>query len=62
VIQSSLSHPSIVKLYGYFWDHASVSLILEYAPKGQLFELIKKNGSLPEGKVSQIIRQVGSGI
>jgi serine/threonine protein kinase len=45
-IQSSLNHPNILKLYGYFWDSTSVVLVLEYAPKGQLFSILKKTGKL----------------
>jgi serine/threonine protein kinase len=46
MIQSSLDHPNILKLYGYFWDSNAVSLILEYAPRGQLYNLMQKQGPL----------------
>ncbi|XP_061689846.1 aurora kinase A [Syngnathoides biaculeatus] len=36
-IQSHLRHPNILRLYGYFHDESRVYLILEYAPKGELF-------------------------
>lgn len=31
-------HPNILKMYGYFHDDKRVYLILEYAPKGELFK------------------------
>lgn len=45
-IQSSLNHSNILKLYGHFWNSNSIILILEYAPKGQLFNILKKAGKL----------------
>lgn len=41
-IQSHLRHPNITRLYGYFHDEARVYLILEYAPGGELFQLLNK--------------------
>ncbi len=32
IIQASLSHCNVLKLYGYFWDYENVYLILQYAP------------------------------
>ncbi|KAJ8683630.1 hypothetical protein QAD02_019422 [Eretmocerus hayati] len=37
-IQSHLRHPNILRMYGYFHDESRVYLILEYAPKGELFK------------------------
>jgi serine/threonine protein kinase len=34
IIQSSLKHDNILKLFGYFWDEETIYLILEYAPGG----------------------------
>ncbi|KAK6466066.1 hypothetical protein DFJ63DRAFT_293260 [Scheffersomyces coipomensis] len=44
-IQSQLIHPHISKLYGYFFDHKNIYLILEYSIGGELYnhlKLIKK--------------------
>ena len=32
IIQASLNHCNVLKLYGYFWDYENVYLILQYAP------------------------------
>lgn len=42
-IQSHLRHPNILRMYGYFHDEARVYLILEYAPKGELYSSSYKN-------------------
>ncbi|XP_058771685.1 uncharacterized protein LOC131645045 isoform X2 [Vicia villosa] len=39
-IQNHLRHPRILRLYGYFYDQKRVYLILEYAPKGELYMAI----------------------
>ncbi|XP_039591006.1 aurora kinase A [Polypterus senegalus] len=41
-IQAHLRHPNILRLYGYFHDAARVYLILEYAPKGELYSELQK--------------------
>ena len=40
-----LRHPNILRLYGYFYDDTRVYLILEFAPRGELYkELTKSRG------------------
>ncbi|XP_069035544.1 aurora kinase A isoform X2 [Lepisosteus oculatus] len=41
-IQSHLRHPNILRLYGYFHDSSRVYLILEYAPKGELYSELQR--------------------
>jgi len=41
-IQSHLRHPHILKLFGYFHDDKRVYVILEYAPKGELYMELKR--------------------
>jgi serine/threonine protein kinase len=41
-IQSNLSHPHILSLYGYFWDKQRVYLILEFAPGGEMYKVLTK--------------------
>lgn len=40
-IQSHVRHKNILRMYGYFHDKQRVYLILEYAPKGTLFNLLQ---------------------
>ncbi|XP_011865361.1 PREDICTED: aurora kinase C-like [Vollenhovia emeryi] len=37
-IQTHLRHPNILRMYGYFYDESRIYLILEYAPKGELYK------------------------
>lgn len=62
IIQASLTHTNILRLYGYFWDAEHVYLILEYAPAGELFNILQRHKRLPESQVSIIIRQVCCGL
>ena len=41
-IQSHLRHSNILRLFGYFYDESRVYLILEFAPKGELYKNLKK--------------------
>ena len=41
-IQSHLRHPHILRLYGYFYDNTRVYLILEFAPRGELYKELQK--------------------
>lgn len=58
VIQSSVSHPHLLKLFGYFWDSQAVYLILEFAPRGELYGLLREAGSFSEQQVAVVLRQV----
>lgn len=42
-IQTHLDHENILKLYGFFWDHRRIYLILEYASGGELYKELKKS-------------------
>ena len=49
-IQSHLRHPNILRLFGYFYDECRVYLILEFAPKGELYKSLKQQ---PEGRFDE---------
>src|SRR4051794_1866289 len=36
-------HPNILRMYGYFFDETRIFLILEYAPRGELYKVSKCN-------------------
>jgi serine/threonine protein kinase len=54
-IQSHLRHPNILRLYGYFYDQTRVYIILEYAPNGELFKLLRQNDHFDERTSAQYI-------
>jgi serine/threonine protein kinase len=61
-IMYKLDHPNIIKLYNHFEDDESFYLILEYAPKGQLFGKLKMLGRLDERHAAQYIREIVSAV
>ncbi|KAJ1387690.1 Serine/threonine-protein kinase, active site [Sesbania bispinosa] len=54
-IQSSLRHPNILRLYGWFHDADRVFLILEYAHNGELYRELRKKGHLTEKQAATYI-------
>ncbi|KAM7261811.1 hypothetical protein ACFE04_020888 [Oxalis oulophora] len=54
-IQSTLRHPNILRLYGWFHDTERIFLILEYAHRGELYGEIKKKGYLSEKQAATYI-------
>ena len=45
-------------MYGFFYDDDKIYLILEWAPKGEVFTDLKANISYPEPKAAHIVAQV----
>ncbi|XP_057703137.1 aurora kinase A [Corythoichthys intestinalis] len=61
-IQSHLRHPNILRLYGYFHDASRVYLILEYAPKGELFGELQRCGSFSEQRSATYIMELADAL
>ncbi len=58
-IHSKLSHENIIRLYNIHEDNESINIIMEYAEKGNLFQLISKEKSgLDESKAFDYFIQV----
>lgn len=47
-IHKHTSHPNIIKLLNSFEDEEKVYIVLEYAPRNNLWNLLKKKGRLSE--------------
>ena len=47
-------HNNILRLYGYFHDKTRVYLILEYAPRGELYKELQKHTRFPEGRAATV--------
>jgi aurora kinase A len=45
LFQSHLRHPHILRMFGYFYDETRVYLILEYAPRGEMYKTLNKQPS-----------------
>jgi aurora kinase A len=61
-IQSHLRHPNILRLYGYFYDATRVYLILEYAPRGELYKELQKCVFFDEKLTAKYIYQLADAL
>jgi aurora kinase len=61
-IQSNLRHPNILRLYGHFHDSKRIFLILEFAGKGELYKLLRRESRFPEWKAAQYIAQMAAAL
>jgi aurora kinase len=55
-------HPHIVKLLGYFHDQNCVYAVQEFAPEGNLYQILLKRGYFCEAEAAQIVIQVLSAL
>lgn len=53
-IQAHLNHKNILKMYHYFYDENRIYIVLEYAPRGELYKLLLKAGKFDEPKASNV--------
>ena len=63
-IQSHLRHSNILRMFGYFYDETRVYLILEYAPRGEMYKTLQKsrNGRFDEPKTAKYIKQMADAL
>ncbi|EGR29395.1 protein kinase domain protein [Ichthyophthirius multifiliis] len=61
-IQSFLTHPNILKMYGFFSDETNVYLLLELSSHGNIQKEIKNQKVLDEQKAAIYIRQICEGL
>ena len=59
-IQSHLRHPHILRLFGYFHDETKIYLILENAPRGEMYKCLQKSQGqkFDEPRASKYIKQM----
>ncbi|XP_012214774.1 aurora kinase C-like [Linepithema humile] len=63
-IQTHLRHPNILRMYGYFYDDQRIYLILEYAPKGELYKELNKqpNKRFDEERTANYVAQLADAL
>lgn len=61
-IQAHLRHPNILRLFGYFHDKTRVYLILEYAPKGELYKELKRQNRFSESTCATYMTQLSNAL
>ncbi|XP_065783007.1 aurora kinase C [Muntiacus reevesi] len=61
-IQAHLQHPNILRLYNYFHDARRVYLILEYAPKGELYKALQRSHTFDDQRTATIIEELADAL
>merc|ERR1712059_189157 len=63
-IQSHLRHPNILRLFGYFYDDTRIYLILEFAPRGEMYKSLQKQpkNRFDEPRSSKYIGQMADAL
>jgi len=54
-IQSHLRHTNILRMYGFFYDDKRIYIILEFAPRGELYKELTKRGRFSERRAAQYV-------
>ncbi|NXH23443.1 AURKB kinase, partial [Bucco capensis] len=49
-------HPNVLRLYNYFHDRRRIFLILEYAPRGELYKELQRARSLEPSRTATVRR------
>lgn len=61
-IQSSLNHPNLTKLYGFFHDEKRVYLLMEYMINGELYKVLKARGPFNDIRASHYVYQMADAL
>lgn len=62
IIMKLLNHPNVLRLYDVWETNTNLYMVLEYAEKGELFNLLVERGPLPENEAIRFFRQIIIGI
>lgn len=61
-IQAHLRHPNVLRLYNYFHDRKRVYLILEYAPRGELYKELQRCRRLDEPRSATLMEELADAL
>ncbi|KAM5347048.1 hypothetical protein ACJ41O_010053 [Fusarium nematophilum] len=61
-VHSNLRHPGVLGFYNWFHDSRRIFLILEYAPGGELYKSLRREGRFPEWRAAQYTAQVAQAL
>lgn len=53
-----LRHPHVIRLYQVMETEKMIYLVTEYAPGGEIFDHLVRNGRMPEPEARRIFRQI----
>ncbi|XP_076005183.1 aurora kinase B [Genypterus blacodes] len=61
-IQSHLKHPNILRFYNYFHDRTRVFLVLEYAPRGEMYKELQKAGRFDDQRTATYMEEIADAL
>ncbi|XP_072255474.1 aurora kinase B-A-like [Pyxicephalus adspersus] len=61
-IQSHLRHPNILHMYNYFHDRKRIYLMLEFAPRGELYKELQNCGRFDEQRSATFIEELADAL
>ncbi|XP_027864027.1 aurora kinase B [Xiphophorus couchianus] len=61
-IQSHLKHPNILRFYNYFHDRKRVFLMLEYAPRGEMYKELQKYGRFDDQRTATYMEEISDAL
>ncbi|XP_063178064.1 aurora kinase C-like [Chroicocephalus ridibundus] len=61
-IQAHLRHPNILRLYNYFHDRRRVFLILEFAPRGELYKELQRCQRLDAPRTATLMEELADAL
>nr|XP_020480408.1 aurora kinase B-like [Monopterus albus] len=61
-IQSHLKHPNILRFYNYFHDRNRVFLVLEYAPRGEMYKELQRCGRFDDQRTATYMEEVSDAL
>lgn len=54
VISPLIRHPNILRFYNYFHDQKRVFLVLEYAPRGEMYKELQRCGRFDDQRTATV--------
>lgn len=59
---ASSQHPNVVKIYGWYHTINHVCIVMEFAPKGELYSILQREGPFSSRRASGYVAQVAAGL
>jgi aurora kinase len=61
-VHSNIRHSGVLGFYGWFHDSRRIFLILEFAPGGELYKSLERDGRFSERKAAKYVAQVAQAL
>uniref|UniRef100_A0A3Q3W0V6 non-specific serine/threonine protein kinase n=1 Tax=Mola mola TaxID=94237 RepID=A0A3Q3W0V6_MOLML len=61
-IQAHLKHPNILRFYNYFHDRKRVFLVLEYAPRGEMYKELQRCGRFDDLRTATYMEEISDAL